>query len=458
MDLKPGELVLHSLRIHNYRLYEDLDIQFHDKLTVIVGENGAGKTTILDAAAASLSAYLAGFDGLGLYKIWPEDARRVCTQVNKTIDSQPQYPVEIEATASIYAPKINGKKNLSDLKLDEVMNDTPIQWKRLRNSASPHARQAIKDIAPMEKTGYFYQAMIRMGNSVSGSLITAPILSYYSISRLWEDERADSMFSTTFFRQDAYNNCLNARLNLEALNTWFERMTYKDLQSQKEDFTFKAVREVMEEVYRKESGATDVQVRSNLDTHKIEIQYQDSDGQWNMLFLSQLSAGYKITLCLFADIAYRMAVLNPHLQENVLKATSGIVLIDEVDLHLHPKWQQEILGDLQSVFPKVQFIVTTHAPAVIASISNEHIQILKGKQVIPATIETFGKDANAVLRTIMNVTERPKPAMEEFDTFYQLLDQEKYDEASQHLDYLDEKYGEDSELASMRLQLSIETM
>ena len=61
---------------------------------------------------------------------------------------------------------------------------------------------------------------------------------------------------------------------------------------------------------------------------------------------------------------------------NVCKETEGIVLIDEVDLHLHPTWQQRIIGDLKEIFPKVQFIVTTHAPAVISTVKSEIIILL----------------------------------------------------------------------------------
>ena len=87
--------------------------------------------------------------------------------------------------------------------------------------------------------------------------------------------------------------------------------------------------------------------------------------------VSQLSDGYKCTISLIADIAYRMAILNPQLLNKVLVETEGIILIDEVDLHLHPKWQKRILKDLMDIFPKVQFIVSTHAPEVINSVKKD---------------------------------------------------------------------------------------
>ena len=114
--------------------------------------------------------------------------------------------------------------------------------------------------------------------------------------------------------------------------------------------------------------------------------------------MKHLSDGYKNTLSMIADIAYRMAVLNPWLLEKVLKETLGIVLIDEIDLHLHTKWQQRIITDLRSIFPKVQFIVSTHAPIVISSVKKDNLLILQDLQADNPIIETYGKDANTILK------------------------------------------------------------
>ena len=120
-----------------------------------------------------------------------------------------------------------------------------------------------------------------------------------------------------------------------------------------------------------------------------------------------MSDGYKNTLSMISDIAYRMAVLNPQLGEHVLDKTPGIILIDEIDLHLHPEWQQTILNDLQNVFPKVQFIITSHAPVVINSVEREHIRILDNGHVYMPVVQTYGRDVNSILREVMGVGERP---------------------------------------------------
>ena len=124
----------------------------------------------------------------------------------------------------------------------------------------------------------------------------------------------------------------------------------------------------------------------------------DEDNQHKRYAMKHLSDGYKNTLSMIADIAYRMAVLNPWLLEKVLKETLGIVLIDEIDLHLHTKWQQRIITDLRSIFPKVQFIVSTHAPIVISSVKKDNLLILQDLQADNPIIETYGKDANTILK------------------------------------------------------------
>ena len=169
-----------------------------------------------------------------------------------------------------------------------------------------------------------------------------------------------------------------------------------------------------------------------------------------------MSDGYKSTISLVADIAYRMAVLNPQCLGDVCLKTDGIVLIDEVDLHLHPAWQKRILHDLIEIFPQVQFVVSTHAPEVINSVPREQVIVLENYQALPAPAETYGKDANSILRSIMRVTERPDDIMKQFEMFYRAIDKHDYTQADKLLNDLEELIGDDPELAAMRIQLDLE--
>ena len=137
--------------------------------------------------------------------------------------------------------------------------------------------------------------------------------------------------------------------------------------------------------------------------------------------------------------------------------TDGIVLLDEVDLHLHPAWQQRVINDLTSIFPKVQFIVTTHAPAVIHSVKSENLMILKDSQLISAGSQVYGKEVNAVLNEIMGVTERPPEVSKLFEDFYVQLAEKKFELAEHILDQIDKlRDYHDPEVAGCRVKLKLE--
>lgn len=140
---------------------------------------------------------------------------------------------------------------------------------------------------------------------------------------------------------------------------------------------------------------------------------------------------------LIVCIAYRTAILNPQLLDRVLTETEGIVLTDEIDLHIHPTWQKRILKDLMNVFPKVQFIVSTHAPEVINSARSDSIVILKDNAVLPVADETYGKDANTILREVMEVSARPDDIKILFEQFYDLLDKGAWSQAEAVIEQLE---------------------
>lgn len=132
---------------------------------------------------------------------------------------------------------------------------------------------------------------------------------------------------------------------------------------------------------------------------------------------SKVTKEFKRTDGRHGTIAYRMAVLNPQFGFDVIVKTSGVILIDEVDLHLHPAWQHRILGDFKEIFPRVQFIVITHVPAVISSAKSDNLVILKDYEVLGANAEIYGNDVNSILKDIMGVSERNPVIADLFSQF-----------------------------------------
>lgn len=138
----------------------------------------------------------------------------------------------------------------------------------------------------------------------------------------------------------------------------------------------------------------------------VVVEYTNRSGEHELHPMYEMSDGYRSVLSMVADIAHRMAVLNPQLGNAILE-TPGIIIIDEVELHLHPGWRKRILKDLTSVFPNIQFIVSTYSPEVITSYKEANLILLKHEGSATQIESAYGKDVNTVFRSILLVRDCP---------------------------------------------------
>jgi len=153
--------------------------------------------------------------------------------------------------------------------------------------------------------------------------------------------------------------------------------------------------------------------------------------------MGNLSAGQRMMLALVADLAIKCVTQNAYLiteedPDAVLRLTPGVVLIDELDVHLHPKWQRRVAGDLKRTFPAIQFVCTTHSPQIIGELQPEEIRILsEGKVYTPP--RSFGIDSNGVLEGILNAPSRDEAVSELLARIFRAIDLEKFGEAKELL-------------------------
>lgn len=429
-------MIIKNIVLENYRCFENIEMNFHEKLTVIVGDNGSGKTSILEGIAVSLGTMFTGLDGQVGISINKKDARLKAYLMGESEDVQPQYPVEITAIGDI--------------------DGQTITWKRSLNGQN--GSTTVKDAKAMTDIAKDYQKRMRDGDAT----LVLPVIAYYGTGRLWDyhrEKRTDTFKDNT--KTNGYTDSLDGTANIKLMMNWFKKKTIQSMQKRseglRESIELSIVYRAMKICYERITGYQGVDFEYNLDTNEIECCYVDEDGLHMSIPLSQMSDGYKSTISLIADIAYRMAVLNPQLGVDVINRTDGVILIDEVDLHLHPAWQHRILGDLQEIFPRVQFIVTTHAPAVISSAKSENLMILKDCEVLDASAEIYGNDVNSILKDIMGVTDRNPAIANLFVRFYSLLNNGQCDLAEKILDEIDEQRDyHDKEVAADRVKLKLE--
>lgn len=341
-------MTIGKIKIKNFKGFTDEVFELNARFTVFIGDNAKGKTSILDAIAIAAGCYMRGID------VATKEARSIDKKEVriKTIDGQPrpQLPVEIEAFGIV-----NG------IDLSEG-------WKRTVDKLNTGAKTTYVNAKNIERI-----ASEMLKESRTNGKVTFPVIAYHGTGRLWaEHEEKKAQYKKQGEGVEmAYLRCLSPKSSSKEFLSWYK--TYED------------------EV--KKFGLESDKLL--LDTFKKAIIAMIPDNQWSdmsysfkdddliglfkneneseRLLFSQLSDGYRNLVGMVADIAYRCIKLNPHLGVDAVSLTPGLVLIDELDLHLHPNWQKRIVSDLKNVFKQIQFVATTHSPFIVQSLKAEEL-------------------------------------------------------------------------------------
>ncbi|MGK0269579.1 MAG: putative ATP-binding protein involved in virulence [Cocleimonas sp.] len=339
---------LNQLSVTNFRCYKEHTFNFHPQFNLVVGQNAAGKTAVLDAASIAIASWLIGFKKKNDKKnLEQTDATLAYVEREGEAQFVEAWPVTVSASGSV--------------------KEKAISWERSKESPTGNTRYGNAG----ELTALAKECDKNLAEEIS-----LPLISYYGTMRLWQDPRAVKPkldFSKNYkpSRLDGYKHCVDPRIASKELVTWFEKQEWQSFQDGKEPPMLKVVRNAVLNCIENAK-----QLRYDPKRRELLLWFKEGEPQpFNML-----SDGQRCVLALVADIAQKAATLNPHLGEEVLELTEGVVLIDELDLHLHPRWQRRIIDDLRTTFPKIQFICTTHSPFLIQSLrSSEELIMLDGQ-------------------------------------------------------------------------------
>lgn len=422
-------MIVDKLVLKNFRKYESLELDFENRLSVIVGKNRSGKTSIMDAISFSLNSFVSAL--LQKRTTIPcfdkSSVRYIQNNSMGTLETYPCFPLEVYTEGMVCTEKYGKDENLL------IINNNDSEQKQSALGA---------DILEQLKANVFSDNL--------------PLIAYYDISRNNREAMMRKEINTMPSRLNGYEDCLYAPLNSGSMTEWIKKATYVGLQRQIKVPTLQSVLKALEKTV--EILMSVEKVEAFYDVNNDDLCVIDTVAD-KLTFMRSESAGFKTIVYIVLDIAYRMATLNPQLGDKVIEETDGIVLIDEVDLHLHPEWQQKILGVLTTVFPKVQFIVTTHAPAIINSVKSESLIILEDDKAYGPDGEVYGKDVNTIIMSVMDTTERPEKIKNLFEEFYCLLDDEKFDDAKNKISEIENEIGsDDPELTSCKVKLKFALM
>lgn len=418
---------IRQIVIKNFKGFASQTFDLNDQFTVFIGDNATGKTSALDALSVALGSFLVELPGFSTRTINEREVR----VVNINGQPRPQKPVLIEA------------KGIID-------NDMPMYWKReiINKNTTSRDTRGISSIARS-----------KMEQSRNGSGVIFPVIAYHGTGRLWaEHEKVGSKKKIGFQKQEegikmAYTNCLSAKSSSKEFLSWYK--TQEDsIQkfSQPRDIAhLKAFKETILKLIPDNRWKDMAFDRKAEDLMGI---FTDNEGQQHKLAYGQLSDGYRNIIGLAADIAYRCIQLNPHLGENAVIDTPGIVLIDELDLHLHPNWQRHVVADLKNAFPNIQFVATTHSPFIVQSLkADELINLDLGNEGLEASPSNYGiEDVSEIEMGVENVARSDafKQRVEIATKYFKLINQGKssntdmeVSDLRQQLNDMEERFSDD---------------
>ena len=440
---------LKHLTLQNYRGFDQIDIDFEPDITVLVAENGQGKTTLLDACRIALWPFVAAFDlartantaqyGIAINDIhWRKKAES---------NWERQFPSRIRANGDVGA----------------VTNTDWIQV--LDNEAQDSQTKDGDGTAQLRDWAKLLQDQIRISAQTDLSL---PVFAYYGTSRLWSPPQAQPSLgeitsgkanNDIYIRTFAYRDCLEPASSYQHFSDWFRWIYTSHIETESKNRaqnlppdtpspwrdTIHVVQQAIDSLLKEATG---------WHTLEFSVSHENSlilhNDQQLTLKAAQLSDGIRNMLAMVGDLAYRCIKINPHLGKQAALQATGVVLIDEIDMHLHPGWQQQVVGKFREAFPKLQFIVTTHSPQVLSTVRRENIRVIgkntEGRMIATSPLAmTYGEPSSDVMHSVMGVDPQPPvPEKAHLERLTELVDQGEHtsDEVKQLWQELDAKLGE----------------
>ena len=327
---------LQTLAMENFRACEQLELELGSRLTVLLGNNGSGKTSVLDGIAIGLGAVL--------------------THLPSVSGITFRKSGDIRQQGNLLAPYTRiGLEMPNRLKWDRV---------KRRDKSKITAMATPPPVGLKGLEAYLDESVIDRLNA--GEEYELPIMAYYGVSRaVLEVPLRRKGFPKEHTRLEALSQSLEAQSSFRSAFIWFYNKENEEHRLQKEKRSFDVTLKELDAVRRAIN-----QVFPDISNPHIELNPLRLAVTINgeTLDLMQLSDGYKTLLGLVIDLSMRMGLANPHLKDPL--SAEAVVMIDEVDLHLHPSWQQRVLADLLRTFSNTQFILTTHSPFVVEALNN----------------------------------------------------------------------------------------
>lgn len=416
-----------KVEIENFKIFDKSEFDFNKNFNLIIGINGSGKTSLLRALAVSLAGWANAYikSDKNLRPIEDSEVREI--QSNKRFDKTKETFIKSTGKAVII-DDYNNKKNID------------IEWKRKRTEENKETQVYCSVKYQGYHMWYSYANFSNLGRSTlnfieKGNSFDLPLIAFYECDRLWEVKNplnTEASAKAQYSRFDPYIDCFHTGANHTAIGEWLLKYELVKLQQNKVSPVLEAIKNAARNALE---YCTDISF--DFEEGRVIVNFEDDKS----IPFEHLSDGQRTLLGLFCDIARRAAILNPHFEGEANEKTQGVILIDELDLHLHPRWQMNIIENLRKTFPNIQFICTTHSPILLRSIEKDKIIILENGKKSKQEFFTKGRDVNSILYDLMGVPKRTDEYEDKVDNLFGHLEDENIEKSQELLDELKKDYG-----------------
>ena len=450
MDILKSAIRLERVVFQNFRCFEFLNLKLgatdeQSGLTVIVAKNGQGKTAVLDGIRYLMSKFVARFSEIKTPSPKATDFRSAKIanpqSVNlklRTVGADGETRV-VELGDGIAGVDVSAQfmgltafMRKGGVESGSASEIPWVRWDVLRRKDKTELTTRVVDMAGMGIGTKFLSPYVDkfIESDLTAEPMVLPVIAYYGTDRRLVRQKPGPVnaLSKANRRQNIYNDALTTGLNYRQLVEWIFKLDSKELREMKDvkDTEYQSLekRTINLAISKMLPGFSNLQVTMN--PLNLTIDYETNGLICTNLVDEQLSDGYKIVLTLVLDIVARILEGNASLAgmtPETLLEVPGIVMIDEVDLHLHPYWQQTIIPDLRNTFPNIQFIVTTHSPQVVSSVPRECVRIIDAGNVRETISQTDGVESQLILADIFGVNSVPEwnPWARKLDEYSRLM-------------------------------------
>ncbi len=406
---------INTLKLNNFRCFEQAEFELDERITLVVGDNAKGKTTILEGLSVAMGGFL-----LGMPHAYDSGAKKAFVRNLQAQDIQRFILTSKEiATTEL-------KENCKVEAVGSVGEHKKLHWFRLLEKAGGRPKNEGCDEISEEASRLYATHVTEDEYQDKADKFTAmvldqpedlPVLIYYGTGRLWAGQKTQTtnkitMPNTAF----GYYYALKPDAQNKTLMPWLERLDRIAYQKRQKVTGLTVVYDAITEMI---PGATDCHYSPEFS--ELVVEFGDRAFPY-----SDLSDGQRNIISLAGDLAMRCAQLNQHLGEDAARKSPGIVLVDEVDANIHPGWQKTLLPNLLKYFENIQFVVTSHSPFILQSLEQGKIINLDHTENPEQDAELWGRGVEDIVTEVMGVdtarSEQYQKMLKVAEEYYGLLD------------------------------------